>query len=644
MSWIFWASIFHPLIFVILGASVCLFFLSLNAFFYPPVPSAYNLLTDPPLIITDASLHSMCKNPKLTPDFVDKVARHFDYKDQTPYCVILETTTKNGIQLPKTKKVFNNRAELFAKIEKELGLEELDNLTLEQQRTIEELAEHISVDDIYPNICPIKTFCLNVIQWIIKHINKLLIVLGTSAVAFIYPVIKDIWKQIEKARLSQEPVGYRQQFEKNFKRYLKIQKHKRLIIFLDDLDRCNPEQVLQVMEAINFMASIEGGCFIIVGMASKHILECVGFQFKDFIQEQAKSGASKTKPLSRDQYARSYLEKIINVEVPAPSPRIKHISAINKSDEPENRYFRWQKTSIKMRYDKFLKHMEQLLKKLSLLSGNTITSIYRLSLHTWGLPFILLFILMGIFIQTTGYNLPLTNSKNNVSDKIEINSSTQSIVEQPPRSLSQTPEPITDSATISLDIPDTSSTAPLDSKLIFGLAIASIIFILLLIKYRDRRPSDSEELIQALNSWKNVIACCNDTPRTIKRYENRLRYFAMRHNLNKEESSYDGNYSLTYDELVALGTLHYLNPDWLENISGLYEIIFAKHPIYSHRKWHLADGNLINPELLKVLAHTISKLTPPNSSTNIWIPTDETIKQFKYIAGELKITIEELCE
>lgn len=44
----------------------------------------------------------------------------------------------------------------------------------------------------------------------------------------------------------------------------------RMIIFIDDLDRCAKENVLEVLEAINFLVT-SGHCYIILGMAREWV-------------------------------------------------------------------------------------------------------------------------------------------------------------------------------------------------------------------------------------------------------------------------------------------------------------------------------------------------------------------------------------
>ena len=100
----------------------------------------------------------------------------------------------------------------------------------------------------------------------------------------------------------------------------------RMVIIIDDLDRCRPEHVVDTLEAINFLADA-GDCYVVMGIAREQVVRCVGLRFKEIAHEVSvvssdggsKSGSKDdTERLKRADYARQYLEKIINLEVRIP--------------------------------------------------------------------------------------------------------------------------------------------------------------------------------------------------------------------------------------------------------------------------------------------------------------------------------------
>ena len=52
-------------------------------------------------------------------------------------------------------------------------------------------------------------------------------------------------------------------FHKDFTQLLAETKIKRLIVFIDDLDRCNPDTVIETLEAIKLFLYVDGTVFII---------------------------------------------------------------------------------------------------------------------------------------------------------------------------------------------------------------------------------------------------------------------------------------------------------------------------------------------------------------------------------------------
>ena len=125
-------------------------------------------------------------------------------------------------------------------------------------------------------------------------------------------------------------LGFRHRFAEAFKEVAEALRPKRLVVLIDDLDRCRPNQVVEVLEAVNFLVSA-GPCYILMGIAPEQVMHCVGLGFKEIAAEMAmldKDGQEI--PLDADaqpgirahrarrEFAQNYLEKLINIEVPIP--------------------------------------------------------------------------------------------------------------------------------------------------------------------------------------------------------------------------------------------------------------------------------------------------------------------------------------
>src|SRR5262249_50939277 len=97
-----------------------------------------------------------------------------------------------------------------------------------------------------------------------------------------------------------------------------------LVILIDDLDRCPPEDVLKVLEAVNYLVSA-GPCIVVLGMDRRQVEYCVGLGFEKLVEglpdEELVYGSEETHDKSGKQraFARHYLEKLINIEVPVPA-------------------------------------------------------------------------------------------------------------------------------------------------------------------------------------------------------------------------------------------------------------------------------------------------------------------------------------
>jgi photosystem II stability/assembly factor-like uncharacterized protein len=120
----------------------------------------------------------------------------------------------------------------------------------------------------------------------------------------------------------------RQEFSENLKDVAEALKPQRLVIFLDDLDRCQPEQVVQILEAINFLSSA-ASVFVIVGADYTKVETLVANQFeylalREAENAQGRTGVGTKEPdpvLLRVGYARNYLKKIVNIRLNLKTPQ-----------------------------------------------------------------------------------------------------------------------------------------------------------------------------------------------------------------------------------------------------------------------------------------------------------------------------------
>jgi photosystem II stability/assembly factor-like uncharacterized protein len=139
----------------------------------------------------------------------------------------------------------------------------------------------------------------------------------------------------------------RHDFARNLKEVTDALLPQRLVIFLDDLDRCQPEQVVQILEAINFLSSA-APCFIIVGADYRKVETLAGQHFEAIAVQEAENvalnldnaTAAMNQPsavLARLEFAKNYMRKIVNMRLDLPQPTAKgYVDLIRQVGESGN--------------------------------------------------------------------------------------------------------------------------------------------------------------------------------------------------------------------------------------------------------------------------------------------------------------------
>ncbi len=91
-----------------------------------------------------------------------------------------------------------------------------------------------------------------------------------------------------------------EQFQRNFQRLIKLllqrpdQEPRRLVVFVDDLDRCLPDKAISVLEALKLFLDVEG-CIFVLALDDDAIISAINRRYQGEVK------------------AREYLEKIVQV-------------------------------------------------------------------------------------------------------------------------------------------------------------------------------------------------------------------------------------------------------------------------------------------------------------------------------------------
>ena len=118
--------------------------------------------------------------------------------------------------------------------------------------------------------------------------------------------VNDLVKSLKRAQVQVHRERYRHldEFQDTFTRLLDPLTHarKRLVIFIDDLDRCLPDDAIRVLETIKLYLEAEG-CVFVVGIDSQIVEKGIRMRYRDYV------ASGEPCPIS----GADYLEKLVQV-------------------------------------------------------------------------------------------------------------------------------------------------------------------------------------------------------------------------------------------------------------------------------------------------------------------------------------------
>lgn len=149
--------------------------------------------------------------------------------------------------------------------------------------------------------------------------------------------------QRERSQIYRDQVCSLEQFYQEFKKLVEawvIDPGLRLIVFIDDLDRCLPEQAIGVLEAIKVFLDIQG-CLFVLGVDREVIERGIRVRYKEFAlaDDPTMREGSNSFPIA----GRDYLDKIVQVpfELPPLEPAVMKAFVQNRlqqQDDVEEEY------------------------------------------------------------------------------------------------------------------------------------------------------------------------------------------------------------------------------------------------------------------------------------------------------------------
>jgi nucleoside phosphorylase len=115
-----------------------------------------------------------------------------------------------------------------------------------------------------------------------------------------------------------DKIGFLTHFEKDFARIVELitnngfgRKNSKLIIFIDDLDRCEPPKSADIIEAVNLFFDAKG-CIFVIGMDSESVARSIEVKYKDLFDRMRVESAGVI------SLGRAFLDKIVQIPFTVP--------------------------------------------------------------------------------------------------------------------------------------------------------------------------------------------------------------------------------------------------------------------------------------------------------------------------------------
>lgn len=417
--------------------------------------------------------------------------------------------------------------------------------------------------------------------------------------------------------------GARYQFAREFRDVTSSLDLGRMIIFIDDLDRCSKENVMEVLEAINFLVT-SGHCYIILGMAREWVQICVGLGFRELATESFSKNHDDAgiDPVEhRRRFAMQYLEKMINIEVPVPVLDESNALKLTLPERKRQDFSTFDK--IQFSVSRYLENWPMLAFIMMIVLGGYLGLVQELPtaektaeqkqqpeiIAVWPAEDLQIMTEQGTHLLQRSRESAANANAEDISGKwqwmlqgdretLEKGLVMERFAEGKARLLlRKASERVSgqDIAKGDVAIDSEFKSVAEIGRMMFGefapgaenqiswpgkipyvlLFMVLLAGWILLFRKPDRIVEDSKSFRDAI--WQEWLLLRKQTPRTIKRFLNHLRYVAMRYRVDDEPHSlwqrwrwsrrrYNKEQTVFPEPaLVALSILHYIEPGWVSS-------------------------------------------------------------------------------
>ncbi|WP_431103193.1 P-loop NTPase fold protein [Roseateles noduli] len=389
-----------------------------------------------------------------------------------------------------------------------------------------------------------------------------------------------------KPKLAAEQNSFRTRFAEQFGEVSRALP-ERVVVVIDDLDRCRPEAVLEIMEAVNFLTS-SGQCFVLFGMATDKVQAALAIAFERIAKELASASASDAnanpEQAAREQrraYAANYLQKLINLEIKVPTAQSYEAWRLLTDDPAMAASSSWRREAMQG----LRRHAMWLALAGAIAGGVSLGVLLRPQLP------------LKAQAQDLATGPVLTAASAPEAAAVASAASAPRWVPTPGLGASdptlawgRSPAQSATRVLVQAGADSHADEWIAAGVLVVGAALAGLL-LLRAASRRHREATDSKDFRDALKVWTELVRESAHTPRAVKRFGNKLRYFEMlqqgeardrtllddlkarlRRFATRDDDapsaanppSAEPNRRIAAQQLVALGALHEaFGADWL---------------------------------------------------------------------------------
>ncbi|MBI4489368.1 MAG: hypothetical protein HY694_09810 [Deltaproteobacteria bacterium] len=421
-------------------------------------------------------------------------------------------------------------------------------------------------------------------------------------------------------RAAAQKTSFREQFSRDFKEVSAALNPRTMLILIDDLDRCRPDAVLEVMEGINFLVS-SGDCFVVMGMARENVERAVGLSFKEIAKELVGEKYREAKPEQKEeyerrqrwQYGKHYLEKLVNlwVQVPPLTPATGGDLLARTTIQPQSAGSVWR-----------------VVKDFLVAAFGTLA--------------------LGALLYV-GSILPPVPPPSPDATKTTPPSTTT--VSKPTPPITTPPGPVRDPGQPSSEVIRGPIFIPGDTDapgLWWGVGGFVLLIgaglILVFVRPQIVVP-DSKNFKDALVIWDDVITEAYRTPRTLKRFMNNLRWLAARTRKNRPAPNFAERVKQAWQDIIGNRPLEEpgeIPEPVLVGLATLQAAGFNSRngdiDQFLLSSTSLANNNLASGNVDAAYAQHCATAEKDRDFGN-WPPTPEQVKRFFELLGDHNIPV-----